>query len=93
MSKYFVGKTWNRNRQTQWRNIDLDYDVEYSRIRQIQGEPIDSHPKHGTPAARLQMQNTLPRELEHVVKLNGVDYVWIYRVIKIDESKTKNQMK
>ena len=93
LSKYFIGKTWKRNRKTQWRNIDLDYDVEYSRIRQIQGEPIDSHPKHGTPAARLQLQNTLPRELEHVVKLNGVDYVWIYRVIKIDESKTKNQMK
>lgn len=93
LRNYFIGKTWKRNRKTQWRNIDLDYDVEYSRIRQIQGEPIDSHPKHGTPAAKLQLQNTLPRELEHVVKLNGVDYVWIYRVIKINESKTNNQMK
>ena len=93
LNKYFVGKTWKRNQGTLLSDIDLDYDVEYSRIRQIQGKPIDSHPKHGTPAANLQMQNTLPRELEHVVKLNGVDYVWIYRVLKTDEAKTNNQLK
>ena len=93
LNKYFVGKTWARNRKTLLNNIDLDYDVEYSRIRQIQGTPIDSHPKRGTPAANLQMQNTLPRELEHVVKLNGVNYVWIYRVLKTDEAKTNNQLK
>ena len=88
LNKYFVGKTWLRNRKTLWSNIDLDYDVEYSRIRQIQGTPIDSHPKHGVPPVALQFRNTLPRELEHVVKLNGVDYVWIYRVLKTNEPKT-----
>lgn len=93
LNKYFIGKTWKRNRETQLSNIDFDYDVEYSRIRQIQGEPIDSHPKHGIPSTALQLRNTLPRELEHVVKLNGVDYVWIYRVLKTDEIKTNNQSK
>lgn len=89
LNKYFVGKIWKRNRKTQLRDIDLDYDVEYSRIRQIQGDPIDSHPKHGTPAAVLQLQNTFARELECVVRLNGVDYVWIYRVLNTDGAKTK----
>ena len=93
LNKYFVGKTWRRTREMQLSNIDFDYDVEYSRIRQIQGKPIDSHPDHGSPSARLQMHNTLPRELEHIVKLNGVDYVWIYRVLKNDEAKTDNQLK
>ena len=93
LNKYFVGKTWLRNRKTLWSNIDLDYDVEYSRIRQIQGTPIDSHPKRGVPPVALRFRNTLPRELEHVVKLNGVDYVWIYRVLKTNEAKTNNELK
>lgn len=85
--KYFVGKTWRHYRGLELNDIDFDYDVEYSRIRQIQGIPIDSHPKHGNPAAVFQFQYILPRELEHVVKLNGVDYVWIYRVLNTDQVK------
>ena len=92
LNKYFVGKTWQRNRRTQLSNIDLDYDVEYSRIRQIQGKSIDLHPSHGIPEVALLFRHPLPRELEHVVKLNGVDYVWIYRVLKTDEAKTNNQL-
>ena len=85
LNKYFVGKIWTRSQKTLFSNIDFDYDVEYSRIRQIQGTPIDPRPGHGTSVASLQLLYALPRELEHVVKLNGVDYVWIYRVLNTDE--------
>ncbi len=82
LNKYFVGNTWERNRKTLWSNIDLDYDIEYTRIRKIQETPIDLPPKHGVPPNVLLFRNTIPRELEHVVKLNGIDYVWIYRMIE-----------
>ena len=85
LNKYFVGKIWTRTQKTLLSSIAFDYDVEYSRIRQIQGTPIDPHPGHGRSVESLQFQYPLPRELEHVVKLNGVDYVWIYRVLHTDE--------
>lgn len=82
LKKYFVGKTWKRHsRETLFDYLDFDYDVEYSRVRQIQGMPTDSVPVEGVPPGMLQFRNPLHRELEHVVKLNGVDYVWIYRVL------------
>ena len=82
LNKYFVGKTWKQNKsETFPHNIDFDYDVEYVRDRQIQGTPVDSHPEKGTPASALQLREDLHRELEHVVRLNGIDYVWIYRVL------------
>ena len=82
LSKYFVGKTWKRsNRETFRSNIDFDYDVEYVRDRQIQGTPVDSHSEKGTPSSVLQFRGGLQRQLEHVVRLNGVDYVWIYQVL------------
>ena len=82
LKRYFVGKTWRRsNSETLPRNINFDYDVEYVRGRQIQGTALDSHPETGTPSSALQLQRDIPRELEHVVRLNGIDYVWIYRVL------------
>lgn len=90
LKKYFVGNTWLRSKKSLRNNIDFDYDVEYSRIRQIQGTTIDSRPTHGTPSADILFQNTLPRELEHIVTLNGVDYVWIYRVLRPHKPKQNN---
>lgn len=82
LNKYFVGKTWQRsNRETFPRYIDFDYDVEYVRDRQIQGKPVDAHPEKGTPPSVLQRHRDFHREREHVVRLNGIDYVWIYRVL------------
>lgn len=82
LSRYFVGRPWMRNNSEPFpRNIDFDYDVEYVRDRQIQGTPMDSHSEKGTPASVLQLRGGLQRQLEHVVQLNGVDYVWIYRVL------------
>lgn len=82
LSRSFVGKTWGRsNSETFQRNIDFDYNVEYVRDRQIQGLPVDAHPENGTPSTVLQFRSDLHRELEHVVQLNGIDYVWIYRVL------------
>ncbi len=85
LKMYFVGKTWHRIRGTELKNVDFDYDVEYSRIRQIQGKPVDSRSKHGIPSELLLFQYPLPRELEHIVNLNGIDYVWIYRVLNTDK--------
>ncbi len=76
LDKYFVGETLNQHT-----TAVFDYDVEYIRVRQIQGVPIDALPTGGAPATALQLRNTSPRELEHIVQLNGVDYVWIYRVL------------
>ena len=78
LDKYFVGDTSRRHTRD---IVTFDYDVEYIRLRQIQGIPIDSLPTGGAPAAALQLRNILPRKLEHVIQLNGVDYVWIYRVL------------
>ena len=82
LNKYFVGKTWLRRRsQTLEKNVDFDYDVEYVRDRQIQGTPVDTTPENGTPPSALQLREDFHRELEYVVQLNGVDFVWIYRVL------------
>ena len=82
LNKYFVGKTWRRrNSETFPHNIDFDYDVEYVRGRQIQGSSVDPLPEGGKPSSVLQPRSDLHRELEHVVRLNGIDYVWIYRVL------------
>ena len=89
LRKYFVGETWKRHsRETSFDSVDFDYDVEYSRARQIQGTPTDPVPENGASPGILQFRNALHRELEHVVKLNGVDYVWIYRVINPRASST-----
>ena len=82
LNKYFVGNTSKRRNRGIFRsNIGFDYDVEYVRDRQIQGTPVDAHPENGTPSNVLQFRSDLHRELERVVRLNGIDYVWIYRVL------------
>lgn len=84
LDKYFVGETSRRRTgKTLSHNAPFDYDVEYIRVRQIQGIPIDALPTEAILAAVLQLKNIFPRELEHVVQLNGVDYVWIYRVLPL----------
>lgn len=82
LNKYFVGNTFKRrNRVTFQRAIDFDYDVEYVRDRQIQGTPMDAHPENGTPSNVLQFRSDLHREIEQIVRFNGINYVWIYRVL------------
>ncbi len=82
LDKYFVGETSRRRtEEILSHNVTFNYDVEYIRVRQIQGVPIDGLPTGAIPATTLQLRNVLTRELEHVVQLDGVDYVWIYRVL------------
>ena len=82
LDKYFIGKTWKRQQTPAVRYKNLfDYDIEYVRARQIEGIPVDSPPAHTKPNVDFQPKNDLPRELEYVVQLNGVEYVWIYRVL------------
>ena len=60
---------------------NADYDVEYLYDKQIQGVPVDMHPNPVRISSASQNEGEMPRELEHVVTLNGIDYVWIYRVL------------
>ena len=79
LTHYFVGETTRRyNSVTSPPNFD--YDVEYLYDKQIQGTPVDTHPKPAKPPTTYEHQ--VSRELEHIVSLNGIGYVWIYRVIK-----------
>ena len=78
---YFIGKTAPRNSDTGLPSYD--YEVEYLYDNQILGTPVDSPPGGNIESANdwLPVQEH-PRELEHVVHLNGIDYVWIYRVLE-----------
>lgn len=76
---YFVGQTQIRELTPALYPIP-DYDVVYIRDKQIDGIPQDAPPPNGIPADSLQLTDDLPHQLEHVVRLNGIDYVWIYRV-------------
>lgn len=60
---------------------NADYDVEYLYDKQIQGIPVDTHSNPVKGLSSGQHEEEGPRELEHVVRLNGIDYVWIYRVL------------
>ena len=85
MNRYFRGSTWVKRGNlppTQPNIPTFDYHVEYLRDKQLQGSARDSHPKDGVPISELQQDDSIPRELEHIVGLNGVDYVWIYRVLE-----------
>lgn len=82
--KYFVGDTLERHKHTKKTDLHFDYDIEYLRDKQVAGKiPIDA-PKNYQPHRLLRPGINLPRvpEPEHVVRLNGIDYVWIYRVIQ-----------
>ena len=72
---YFVGDA------RIYHSPNADYDVEYLYDKQIQGVPMDMHRNPVSISAVSQGERGMPRELEHVVTLNGIDYVWIYRVI------------
>lgn len=85
VNRYFRGSTWIKrgNPSSKQRNtLIFDYHVEYLREKQLQGIAKDSHPKDGVPISALQHDEDIPRALEAVVRLNGVDYVWIYRVLE-----------
>ena len=84
LAHYFVGKT-KRTYNSETHPPNFDYDVEYLYDKQIQGDPVDTHPN---PAkSPVTSQSDVNRELEHVVKLNGMDYVWIYRVLDTPTSE------
>lgn len=63
-------------------NPTFDYDLEYLYDKQIQDFPTDTHIKPTNNPNGKENKNAVLRELEHVINLNGIDYVWIYRVIK-----------
>ena len=78
---YFVGDTLQRHHHTETNSRDFDYDIEYLRDKQITGKtPVDA-PDNYQIHNFLRPSIKLPRKLEHVVTLNGIDYVWIYRVL------------
>lgn len=72
----------------------FDYDLEYLYDKQIQHNPTDTHIRSTDVSKKQQNQEAVLRDLEHVISLNGVDYVWIYRVIKpapVDNPDTSSQ--
>ena len=81
LAHYFVGemKTFYNDEAL---SPNFDYDVEYLYDKQIQGVPVENHPYVSNTSPRSQHNRKVQRELEHVVCLNGIDYVWIYRVIQ-----------
>ena len=89
LTHYLVGQTGDI-RDT---SVDFDYAVEHLYDRQIQGIPIDPYPKaddqpsEQQPIQELSHQLGRTIELEHVVRINGIDYVWIYRVLSEETQK------
>lgn len=79
---YFVGDTLQRHTPEALTTHHFDYDIEYLRDKQVAGriprEASENYKSHNF----LHPGIKLPRELEHVVRLNGIAYVWIYRVIQ-----------
>ena len=83
---YFVGNTLQRHHHTETNSRDFDYDIEYLRDKQLAGQiPVDAPENYqvndmlgpGTNRAKLSRLS----EPEHVIRLNGINYVWIYRVL------------
>ena len=72
LAHYFVGET---SMQHLSRAPPCDYEVEYLYDIQIQRAFVDSF----SSAKTQTISSEKTRELEHVVRLNGMDYVWIYR--------------
>lgn len=73
LTHYFVGHA-TRTKETSDR---FDYVVEHLYDKQIQR----TSPKTYTQSSNQQSIQQLSRELKHVVRLNGINYVWIYRLI------------
>ncbi|MDD9974364.1 MAG: glycosyltransferase family 39 protein [Candidatus Poribacteria bacterium] len=80
LAQYFVGHTAKRGSTTDPRT-DFDYAVEHLYDKQIQGIPVDPPPRDDIQPSMWQPSQKFSRELEHVVRLNGIDYVWIYRIL------------
>ena len=75
-------------------NLIFDYDLEYLYNKQIQRNPTDTHIKSTNHGTKQHSKKAVSRELEHIIRLNGVDYVWIYRMIKpesIDNTDTLSE--
>ena len=70
-----------RHQQTHETSHDFDYDIEYLRDKQVGGKIPRDAPENYKIHGFLRPGRNLPRELEHVVTLNGIDYVWIYRIL------------
>ena len=81
LAHYFVGHATQRKIIID-SHLNFDYEVEHLYDKQIQGTPVDPPPRNTIPYLNLQPYKERSRELEHVVRLNGIDYVWIYRVLK-----------
>ncbi len=79
--KYFVGDMLQRHQQTHETSRDFDYDIEYLRDKQVAGKIPRDAPKNYKIHGLLRHGRNGQRELEHVVTLNGIDYVWIYRIL------------
>ena len=78
---YFVGETriyYNDDSP----DPNFDYDLEYLYDKQIQDNPTDTLIKPTKNRKKQDEKEVVSRELEHIIRLNGVNYVWIYRVIK-----------
>ena len=79
LAHYFVGRT-QKYSDSEISPPNFDYDLIYLYDEQVIGDPVDNHPSPAFSFNELYKQR-VPCELEHVVTLNGIDYVWIYRVI------------
>lgn len=77
---YFIGKTDYYKYDPATHNFD--YDLEYLYDRQIIHTPMDISEDTTYRTKALKREQAVHRELEHIINLNGIDYVWIYRVIK-----------
>ena len=85
--RYFVGNTLQRYFQNETTARNFDYDIEYLRDKQVAGkQPIDALENY-QPDDIFHPGVELSRapEPEHVVNLNGIDYVWIYRTLPPEE--------
>ena len=85
LEHYFVGDAFPREKQSETTTTrDFDYDIEYLSDKQLtEIVPMDAsedyQPHHFLlPGTKLSRD---PKP-EHVVRLNGIDYVWIYRLLK-----------
>lgn len=77
---YFVGNALQRNSQNKTApRSNFDYDIEYLRDKQVAGRIPMNAPENDffDPGVKLSRAP----EPEHVVNLNGIDYVWIYRIL------------
>ena len=78
LDHYFVGHPGGTTETSE----EFDYVAEHLYDKQIQGILVDLPPEAYMQPSKQQPTQQPPRELEHVVRLNGIDYVWVYRIAK-----------